>query len=254
VGDLKDCLDTYGCQPEDPPPTPPNPEECQTVCWDDIWYPSVLQPECSGLGVLRYYCGPCFAEGFRVFTEECIYAPGIEGSECLDDSYALIEECAAVCDTDGDRWFDEDHGIPYCVGTDCDDTDPAVNPDAEEICAGAVDDDCDGLVDEEDPDCLPAEFTLELDASYPSGTLSLVFSIGTPEPATWANYLVLTYPSTQIIPLWSVALPVIDPSIDIPIAFPLPSMGLLGFLTALYTAEGPQAFELAWVDTGMPSR
>ncbi|MDQ7008363.1 MAG: putative metal-binding motif-containing protein [Acidobacteriota bacterium] len=40
-----------------------------------------------------------------------------------------------------------------CFGLDCDDTDPAVNPAAAEICRGQVDDDCDGAVDCDDDDC-----------------------------------------------------------------------------------------------------
>ena len=43
---------------------------------------------------------------------------------------------AAPVDADGDGWTD--------IGGDCDDTDPAVNPDAEEVCDNGVDDDCDG--------------------------------------------------------------------------------------------------------------
>jgi hypothetical protein len=45
-------------------------------------------------------------------------------------------------DADGDGFFSDE---------DCDDADPAVNPDAQEVCNG-VDDDCDGDVDIEDPD------------------------------------------------------------------------------------------------------
>ena len=92
-------------------------------------------------------------------------------------------------------------------------------------------------------------FTLELDAFYETSTLSLIFTIGTPEPTTWANYLILTYPSIQVIPLWTVPLPQIDPPIDVPIAFPLTSLGWIGIYSSLFTAEGEQAMKLVWVDT-----
>jgi len=52
-------------------------------------------------------------------------------------------------DDDGDTYDDE-----ACGGTDCDDTDPDVNPGEVEICDNGVDDDCDGLVDFVDPDCM----------------------------------------------------------------------------------------------------
>ncbi len=59
-------------------------------------------------------------------------------------------------DNDGDGFGDYVGGTQACDqpegtvgdGTDCDDQDPAVNPAADESCNG-VDDDCDGLVDEE---------------------------------------------------------------------------------------------------------
>lgn len=55
-----------------------------------------------------------------------------------------------------------------CVpGGDCDDTDPAINPDAEEICGNDIDDDCDGLVDE---DCKP-----EIGDFYQGGVLFYIF-------------------------------------------------------------------------------
>ena len=47
-------------------------------------------------------------------------------------------------DADGD-----DDPVWNCAGGgDCDDTDPSVNSDADEVCANGKDDDCDGLVDE----------------------------------------------------------------------------------------------------------
>jgi len=94
-----------------------------------------------------------------------------------------------------------------------------------------------------------AGFTLDLDASYAGGTLSLAFTLGTPEPAVWVNYFVLTSPTVQFIPLWTFPLPVIDPPFDIPIALPFPSIGWVGVLTSLFTAEGRQAVDLVWVDT-----
>ena len=97
-----------------------------------------------------------------------------------------------------------------------------------------------------------AEFTLELDASHGEGTLNLNFALGTPEEALWANCLILTYPAFQVIPLWSVPLPVIDPPIDLPISFPLPSgLGTVGIWTGLFTVEGAQAVDLEWVHTGI---
>ena len=90
----------------------------------------------------------------------------------------------------------------------------------------------------------------ELDASYVFSYLVLNYTIGTPESATWANYLVLTSPTIQVIPLWTVPLPVIDPPYEIPISFPLPSIGWVGIYTGLFTAEGVQAEKMAWVNTG----
>ncbi|MFT4626410.1 MAG: hypothetical protein ACI8PZ_005087 [Myxococcota bacterium] len=63
--------------------------------------------------------------------------------DCDDD------ECAAECDADGDGFFNADYG-----GDDCDDTRADVNPSRPEICNGmeSLDDDCNGLFDEDDPD------------------------------------------------------------------------------------------------------
>ena len=49
------------------------------------------------------------------------------------------DACQTVTDEDGDGWAVEEG--------DCDDTDPAIYPGAEEVCNG-IDDNCDGQVDE----------------------------------------------------------------------------------------------------------
>jgi len=99
-----------------------------------------------------------------------------------------------------------------------------------------------------------SENTLVLDASYAEDTFSLHYFIGTFETAAWANYLILTSPSVQVFPLWSASLPVIDPPVEIPIAFPFPSVGWIGIYTGLFTVEGAQAVDIAWVDTGGADR
>ena len=55
-----------------------------------------------------------------------------------DGSIALYE-----WDFDGDGYE-----RAACGGTDCDDTDPAVNPGQAEVPGNGIDDDCDGQVDE----------------------------------------------------------------------------------------------------------
>ena len=54
--------------------------------------------------------------------------------------------CAPVCDVDGDGAVSESLG-----GTDCDDDNPAVYPGHPEICDD-IDNNCNGLIDDEDPD------------------------------------------------------------------------------------------------------
>jgi hypothetical protein len=49
-------------------------------------------------------------------------------------------------DTDTDTGMDGDKD-GFGTGLDCDDTDPAVNPDASEVCGNGQDDDCDGTSD-----------------------------------------------------------------------------------------------------------
>ena len=97
----------------------------------------------------------------------------------------------------------------------------------------------------------PEPCTLSMGLGYEGGTLALDFEVGTLNPALWTVWLVV--PSIGVIPLWSVPLPVIPDPVDIPISFSFPSLGTVGFLTTLSTAEGITCWDFGLVDTGLPS-
>jgi hypothetical protein len=114
-------------------------------------------------------------------VEACSVPSGYSGEagDC-DDSDATVHPGARdVCDhvdtdcngvTDDLHWygdFDGDgYGDPFRIvigceqpsgyiadASDCDDDDPEINPDGAEVCDAAdVDEDCDGLLDDDDPD------------------------------------------------------------------------------------------------------
>lgn len=64
--------------------------------------------------------------------------------------FAVVDFGGICPDADGDGFTDA-----ACGGGDCNDADPAINPGAAESCSDGVDNDCDGLVDGDDPDCAP---------------------------------------------------------------------------------------------------
>jgi len=98
-----------------------------------------------------------------------------------------------------------------------------------------------------------APCTLDLEASYTDGTLTLGFTLGTSEPATWRLWLVLDQ-APGIIPLVpGRSLPPIDPAITVSPSFPFPSMGTIGFLAILSEPDGIICWDFAIVDTGSPS-
>ena len=84
-------------------------------------------------------CGASTAEALRAAEEKGIVAnpsaDPVESGQVVDTG---SDTAAGPVDADGDG---------FSADEDCDDSDAAVNPDAEESCNG-VDDDCDGAVDE----------------------------------------------------------------------------------------------------------
>ncbi|MBM4367436.1 MAG: FG-GAP repeat protein [Deltaproteobacteria bacterium] len=69
--------------------------------------------------------------------------PGAEESDCADPVDYNCDGSVAYADLDADGW---------AACEDCDDTDAGRSPSRPEVCDGAVDEDCDTLVDDDDPD------------------------------------------------------------------------------------------------------
>jgi len=65
-----------------------------------------------------------------------------------DDCDGAVDENLTF-DEDEDGWLSVDSCPPGSAGKDCDDTDPSVHPDAEEIAGNGIDENCNGLFSED---------------------------------------------------------------------------------------------------------
>ena len=91
--------------------------------------------------------------------------------------------------------------------------------------------------------------SVDVSGGYRAGTLFLDFTLSTPGPATWANFLVLISPVVTVVPLWSVPVPELCPTFSLPISFPLASVGIIGFYSYLYDTSGVFCFDVVWINT-----
>lgn len=92
--------------------------------------------------------GYCLIDGVCL-TQSIDGGPCDDGDPCTMNDICSEGGCSGTpLDGDGDSYVSGD-----CGGDDCDDDRPDVNPGMEEICQNGIDDDCNGLSDEEDPAC-----------------------------------------------------------------------------------------------------
>ncbi len=76
------------------------------------------------------------------------------------------DEIVPCIDNDGDGWGSPgDPSCPHRYLDDCNEANPDVNPGAPENCTNGIDDDCDGLTDDQDPGCIPGSCSATADAS-----------------------------------------------------------------------------------------
>ncbi len=74
-----------------------------------------------------------------------------------DDVMIKVDKCV---DNDGDGYGNPASHICRYAEEDCDDNNPAVNPRAQEICDDNIDNDCDGLIDMDDDNCINNNITI----------------------------------------------------------------------------------------------
>ncbi len=137
------------------------------------WY---LDADADGYGVSAYAVEACDQpEGFADNTDDCddgddtVFLGANEVCDEQDnDCDGDVDEAADgagtwYLDADGDGYGDAGTSTESCDGatgyvadaTDCDDADAELNPAASELCDG-IDNDCDGLFDEDDSDLADA--------------------------------------------------------------------------------------------------
>lgn len=127
------------------------------------------------------------------------------GTDCLDSDAAVYPgalplEGAAFCglDADGDGHGDVFAESPFQPGTDCDDSDGAISPLAPEVC-DEVDNNCDGIIDEDAVDALRWYFDVDGDGFGGTGLIQSVDACEQP-PGYVSNDADCDDTSAQVVP------------------------------------------------------
>jgi hypothetical protein len=151
---------------------------------------------------LQTYYADADGDGFGnpdVTIEWCEAPSGYvsNADDCNDDSALINPNTVWFLDNDGDGYGDNSTATTSCVqpgpdyvlaGGDCDDTNEEVNPSAPEVCNG-IDDNCNGLIDAQDPDVEDADvyYVDEDEDGYGAGDPILFCSNPGPGYATVAG-------------------------------------------------------------------
>lgn len=84
---------------------------------------------------------------------------------------------------------------------------------------------------------VPARCTLNLGLTHTGGSLTMNFDLGITTPATWNVWI--TFGTNSMVPLWTLPIAAVTPTVSFPVSFPFPSLGNVGVLTTLTTpAQG----------------
>jgi hypothetical protein len=111
---------------------------------------------CAGTGGYSEDGTDCDDANAEVHPDAEEWCDGLD-NDCDDEVDEDIEYADWYADEDADGYGDPDNAVTACVqpsgyledSQDCDDSDPEINPEADEYCDG-VDNDCDGGTDEAD--------------------------------------------------------------------------------------------------------
>ena len=144
--DLEKCDILLGCVPIEGECT--NASHCDDGI--DCTQDSCSQGECYNVGYDSLCEEPCYANAVCDHEQGCIGGTLIVCDQpdepCL---YAACNEETGLCEDQFLEGFDDDNDTFLdisCGGDDCNDNDPAINPNASEPC-DYVDNDCDGYTD-----------------------------------------------------------------------------------------------------------